>query len=150
MMVVMACAFMGLVIIFVLILFDNKVRGKEEVDAICNKACVAALNNKKERATAIIKVQHLLSENVEDKLVMATLNNGKAFDKVCEVLNEAITGQVTFADNICKNAEGLFTCSNKKRVILIVEQDRDTVGELREAMKNLELVNAALIGYILV
>ena len=149
MMIIMACAFAGLGVIFVMILFDNKIRGKEEMEVICDKACIADLRKKGEKATAPIKIDHVKQEGAEYPIVMATLTDAVGFEKAELILGNRMDGVVR-AQAICRDAAGLLECSNQKKVILVVKQDKDTVGLLREAIKNLELVNAGLIGYILV
>ncbi|MCI8402371.1 MAG: hypothetical protein HFI38_09860 [Lachnospiraceae bacterium] len=149
-MTIMAFAFAGLGAIFILILFDNKIRGKEEAEVICNKACIADLRRKGDSATIAIKLNHLLFGDDESRIVLATLNDGDGFEKVLPLLNKEITERMIQADSICRNADGLLVCSNQEKVVLIVKQDKDTVGLLKEAMRNIELVSGILAGYILV
>lgn len=150
MMTMMAFVFIGLGIVFVLILFDNKIRGVEELQVICDKACIANLRKKGENVTAVIKMKQLLCDGGEDKIVLATLCDESAFHKVQQVLGEELAGRLLHADSICENAQGLEACVNQKKVVLAVRQDKDTVGTIREAMKNIELVKGTLAGYILV
>lgn len=152
-MILCAGVFLGFALIFVAILFDQKVRSREEMEAFCQLPCMGQIGRKKEKDRKLFvslantmccdrqvaKVM-LLSVTKEGMLSGLAGDLEVAADKAYEVM-------------ICENGAGtaaaMTQCRSCGAVVLTVRKNVDTVGSVKKALSNLEMIQAQVLGYIL-
>lgn len=152
MMLLFATVLLGAAVIFVVILFDRKIRAREEAEAAFSLPCIAVIKKKEKDSAALfaaitaalchnqgIRKLMLTAPGKNDKLTDLKKMAEKAEGIAVETSQEALTSAGTV--EACAQADG---------VILVIRLNQDRLTQTGQAITNLELVSSHLLGYILI
>ena len=149
-MIVSAGAFLGLAAIFVAILFDNKVRSSEELQAVLEIPCFGEVGgrkkNEQEKTWFMLQTQFL-----HHKGTLALVTAGKD-DKLAALgaeIADKLQCTVQTGDKAVTCVDAMKMCAQCDGVILAVRADKDTMPQIRTLAEQMKVAQIPLKGYIL-
>ena len=151
-MVLCAGVFLGLALIFVAILFDQKIRCREELEAFCELPCLGVTGAKKEKDKKLILslIDAMCEDKQIKKLMLVSVSKEKMLaDLARSMKTEAETYDVLTCEQAEKNAEAMNHCRMSDAVVLTVRKNVDSVVSVKRALANLEMIQADVLGYIM-
>lgn len=150
-MVLGATVLLGVAVIFVVILFDKKVRAREELDTVLDLPCIAELKKKKaESRTLFAAITEALCHNEQvQRLVLVAAEKNGELPALQEALKDVPGVAVEGRESVLESAETVRVCAEADGVILVVRMNKDRLDRISQSVTNLELVSAKVLGYIL-
>ncbi len=151
-MVLCAGVFFGLALIFVVILFDQKIRCREELEAFCELPCLGVTGGRKEKDRNLIV--SLVSAMCEDqqvkKMMLVSVSKEKLLTDLAKSFREESEAYaVLTCEQAEKEAETMNQCRQSDAVVLTVRKNVDSVVSVKRALANLEMIQANVLGYIM-
>lgn len=153
MMILCAGVFLGLALIFVAILFDKKIRSREELEAFCQIPCMGVVGRKKEKDKDLFLslTSAMCNEYKVSKLILVSVTK----ENLLPVLADEVKGytgdslQVEYCEGMSNSAEAANRCHQSDAVVLAIRKDIDNVDGVKRALSNLAMINAKVLGYIM-
>lgn len=153
MMILCAGVFLGLALIFVAILFDKKIRSREELEAFCQIPCMGIVGRKKEKDKKLFLslTGAMCKEHEVSKLMLVSVTKEALLSKLADELKVCAgeTLQVECCEGMSDSAEAANRCYQSDAVVLTVHKDVDNVDGVKRALSNLAMINAKVLGYIM-
>lgn len=151
-MLLFATILLGVAVIFVVILFDKKVRAREEMETAFSLPCIAVVKRKKADSMALFStiVQALCHKNGIHKLMIAAAEKDEGLEHLKAGLAVTEEYSVETAESALESAMAVQACAGADGVILVVRLNRDKLDRVGQAITNLDLVSAHLLGYVLI
>ena len=149
-MVLCAGVFLGLALIFVAILFDQKIRCREELEAFCEIPCLGVIGTKKEKdKKLVLALIHAMCQDVQAGSLMVTAVSKEAMLPVLAKEFEGASASVMTSQYAAKEADAMEQCRTCDAVVLTVRKNVDSVVTVKRALANLEMIQANVLGYIM-
>ncbi len=149
--VLCAGVFLGLALIFAAILFDDKIRSREELESVCQISCLGIVGTKKEKDKKL--VVSLIRTMCEKQQVGKLMVTAVSAEPMLGILAEAVKGQdtrdVITCEQAATSAETIELCRDCDAVVLTVRKNKDKATVVKRAIVNLETIEVPVIGYIL-
>lgn len=151
-MVLGATVLLGGAVIFVVILFDKKVRAREELEEVLNLPCIAEIKKKKQesRALFVAITQALCHKCQIHELVVASPEKSDILPELQQMLTCVNDLTVTVKESTLESADTVQVCGKADGVILVVHLNHDRLDRVSQSVTNLKLVSADVLGYILI
>lgn len=150
-MIVCAGAFMGVAAIFVAILFDNKVRSSEELQAVLDVPYFGELGSRKKDVqdkTWFMLQTHFLAG--ESKIMLTTAGKEDRLKALGVEMAEKLQASVMTGDQAMTSVDTMRTCAECDSVILAVRVDRDNMNQIRVLVQQMQVAQIHLAGYVLI
>ncbi len=153
MMILCAGVFLGLALIFVAILFDKKVRSREELEAFSQIPCMGVIGRKKEkdRKLFLSLVSAMCETSGVSKLMLVSVTKEPLLaglaDEMKAYAREGL--QVEYCEHMTSSAEAADQCYQSDAVVLTIRKDVDNMDGVKRALSNLAMINAKVLGYIM-
>lgn len=149
-MVLCAMIFIGVAFVFVAIILDRKVRTREELEAVLTVPCIGVICKKKPESrelTLAVLSRLCRKEETETLAIISAGACGELEDLAREAGKsvKVVTGQ-----QLAKQAAAVPVCEAADRVVLVVCVNQDTIDEVCQAAKTLELLGTRFLGYLLI
>ncbi len=152
-MILCAGIFVGLALIFVAVLFDTRIRSVEEMNEICSLPCMGVISRKKpeEKKLFFTLSDTMCHDRGCAELTLAAVSSGKDIAGLASEMKESgYETSVSVCDQLMTSAESLQKCRDCKAVVVAVCRDHDKVADIRRALSNLQLMQADVLGYIMI
>ncbi len=151
-MVLCAGVFFGLALIFVVILFDQKIRCREELEAFCELPCLGVTGGRKQKDKKLIVslVNAMCEDQQVKKMMLVSVSKEKLLaDLAMTFTEESKAYTVLTCEHAEKEAEAMKQCRQSDAVVLTVRKNVDSVVSVKRALANLEMIQANVLGYIM-
>jgi hypothetical protein len=153
-MILCAGVFLGLALIFVAILFDQKVRSREEIDALGQLPCMGVIRKKREDDKKVVYelAKTVCQSHQISNLLMATVGKNPDIEKLAQDFQTA-TGtllQVQAGESVLSSSETIERCKTNDGLILVIRANKDTMVSVRRTIDMLEMMDVKTLGYILI
>ncbi len=149
-MVLCAMIFIGVAFIFVAILLDRKVRTREELEAVLHASCIGVIRKKKPESRALaLAVLYRLCRREETETV-AIVSAGACGELESLAGEVGKTVKVVTGMNLAGQAAAVTACEEAGSVVLVVCANQDTIDEVCQAVRTLELFGTPFLGYLLI
>lgn len=149
-MIVCAGAFLGVAAIFVAILFDNKVRSSEELQAVLEIPYFGEVGGRKageqEKTWFMLQTQFLHHTGT---LALITAGKDDKLSMLGAQIGEKLECKVQTGDRAAMCVDAMKMCAQSAGVILAVRADRDTMPQIRTLAEQMKVAQIPLKGYIL-
>jgi len=149
-MIVCAGAFLGVAAIFVAILFDNKVRSSEELQAVLEIPYFGEVGshkkNEQEKTWFMLQTQFLHHNGT---LTLVTAGKDEKLKALGAQIADKLQCSVQTGDRAATCVDAMKICAQSEGVILAVRADRDTMPQIRALAEQMKVAQIPLKGYIL-
>lgn len=160
-MVLLAGVFVWLGSVLILVLADKVFRTKEEIGAVINLPCICELGRDQKEGCDLMAVmlRNIGEKDGNGNFLLASSSKDLGLcelaDNISKCLEERIGSSgmdaaVKTGQDMAVSAETLEEGKNAGHVILTIRIDKDKIPDVEKAVRNLEIVDANLIGYVLV
>jgi capsular polysaccharide biosynthesis protein len=160
-MVLLAGMFVWLGSVLLLVLADKTFRTKEEVEAVIKVPCICEVNRKSQDACKLLAVmiQNISIKDRNGDFMLASSMKNDGLSEIAVNIKNCLkeryreageTVAIHAAENMAVSAETLESGKTAGHVLLAITIDRDKIQDVERAVRNLEIVDANLIGYVLV
>lgn len=151
--------FIGIAVIFVLILKDKKLRSKEEIAAYFQLPCLGVFGKKKHNISISAITTALFcrcqKESIHNMLITAPGESVEA-EKIAErIIREAEKAKkdeikVSFIPDIRNNADAVKAADEADAVIFMLTADNDEIQDVDDSLDRIKVVQGRLLGYLLI
>jgi len=150
-MVLGATVLLGAAVIFVVILFDKKVRAREEVDTVLCLPCIAEVKRKKAESGVLFATiaEALCRKEQVQRLVLVSAEKNNELPVLQNILKDLAGVTVKTRESVLESADAVRACAEADGVILVIGMNKDRLDRISQSVTNLELVSAKVLGYII-
>lgn len=150
-MLLFATILLGAAVIFVAILFDRKIRAREEAEAAFSLPCIAVIRRKEKASLALFAaITAALCRNQGiHRLMLTAPDRNDRLEELRQTAEEAAGITVESSPEALTSAATVEACAKAEGVILVIRMNQDRLAQTGQAITNLELVSSHLLGYIL-
>ena len=154
MMIICAGIFLGMALIFVAILFDKKIRSREEMEELCSFPCIGAMKKKngmgKELCISLILA--MCDEGKINQLTLVSASTENQLNGLAAQLSAESKGnlRVECGENAVDSVDTLNKCRGSQGVVFTVRKNKDDVNSIRRIQRNMEMLQAQVLGYVFI
>ena len=154
MMILCAGVFLGLALIFVAILFDKKVRSREDLEVFGSLKCMGVLGKKEEEEQRFLILAALCSDHPVRELALVSVGSwpkkASLSDLPRKLKEREEIPAVIQGEHAASAADIIEQCRDAGTAILMIQINRDEVTAVQKALANMEMAQVQVPGYILI
>ena len=150
-MILCAGVFLGLALIFVAILFDQKIRSREELEAFCQLPCMGVIGSKKEKDQKLIVslIHAICADHQVNVLMLTSVSKETLLPRIAAEIKEKHAYEVRISEHAAKEAKTMEQCRECDAAVLLIRKNVDSVVTVKRTLTNLEMIQANVVGYIM-
>ncbi len=146
-MIAAAAFFAGALIIFVLIIFDEKIRTKEEIEDMLTAPCLGVLRTKNDQEVFRALTEGLCRKQNIGALTFITWKGTECLQEKLAKMGEAFSYEIL--EDICGNPEMMRKATAADHLVLAIRLNQDKKSALKQVLEDLELIGNDILGYLL-
>lgn len=140
----------GLFILGIIVVLDNKIRSREEVDWCYESNYLGKISGKKVKELCCriyVEIETLLDKKSLNSVTVISFHKDENFENLMSQMNE--NKKISFVSELLMDAQKVKQLRDAKGVIIALEINRDKFSELDELLGILSNMNVPVIGYLL-
>ena len=146
-MIAAAAFFAGVLVIFVLIVFDERIRTKEEIEEWMSAPCLGILHTQNDGRVFEALLNGVCEKKQICHVAFVTWRGKRSLEETLRLLS--IQAEYEVLENVSKTPEAMKRVVEEDCIILGIYLNQDKRSDVKQTLEELGILGSNILGYLL-